>query len=621
MMRSLLIPLAVLLACHAASSSSAASTGSILVVGSANADTFLPVKRLPVEGENLTVPPGRTVEIDVPGGKGCNQAIAAAKLLRQEGAGSVAFLGQFGNDAAATILRSALTDAGVDVAACGTCHDAPSGRGYVFLQEHSGKVSAVVLGGSNVEGWKGWDNEQESSSEASAITDQYLDTLLDGKSCVLLQREVPEYVNYRIAKRAREVGVVVMQDVGGEDRPMDEAMMSLCDYIIPNASELNRLCQSLGEGGVVEGDDGQDANINKVVERAKLLQEHGASNVLVTLGERGSVLVTKDEDKSEVIIQESCRLPSHLSVVDETGAGDCFRAAFAVAFAAERRSTREAMQIASAAGALAVTRKGAVPSIPERADVDALRHSSFGSPPLSIPRGGDEQSSEQGHGDDECPHLFGSRLNSMKDRSDLHDGELSDVRHWVQRQGKIRGLGCIDYNFPQHFHTWTNAEAKAALDEVGLVAGAVCLRYPSKFARGAMNHPDANLRREAIELTKEAAQTARDLECNEVVVWSAYDGYDYPFQVNYHDKWKQLVDAFQEICDAYPDIKFSLEFKPSDENTRGYLPMCLRLVLYMYVIFLSSLLSLFLTYLCLITQFNANQVSSLCRRLALLFSW
>jgi len=584
-MRSLSLLFAILLLARHASSSISGGAGGILVVGSANADTFLPVKRLPVEGENLTVPPGRTVEIDVPGGKGCNQAVAAAKLLRHvdiEGAqGSVAFLGQFGNDAAATILRSALTDANVDVSACGTCRDAPSGRGYVFLQEHSGKVSAVVLGGSNIEGWKGWEHDQE-SSESSAITDQYLDTLLDGKSCILLQREVPEYVNYRIAKRAKEVGVMVMQDVGGEDRPMDEAMMSLCDYIIPNASELNRLCKSLGEGGDTEGDEDQEENINKVIERAKLLQEHGANNVLVTLGERGSVLVTKDADSPEAIIQESCRLPSHLSVVDETGAGDCFRAAFAVACAVERRSIREAMQVASAAGCLAVTRKGAVPSIPDRADVDALCRSSFGSPTLSVPRGGDDRSSGQDYSDDECPHMFGSRLNSMKDRPELYDdGELSDVRHWVQRQGKIRGLGCVDFNYPQHFHSWINTEAKAALDEVGLVAGAVCLRYPSKFARGAMNHPDANLRREAIDLTKEAAQTARDLGCNEVVVWSAYDGYDYPFQVNYHDKWKQLVDAFRECCDAYPDIKFSLEFKPSDENTRGSLQMNLHLVLCM----------------------------------------
>ena len=544
---------------------SSSSTSGILVVGSANVDTFLPVKRLPVEGENLTVPPGRAVEIDVPGGKGCNQAVAAARLLCHDGvdgASPVAFLGQFGNDAAGTILKSALADANVDISACGTCHHAPSGRGYVFLQEESGKVSAVVLGGSNVEGWKGWEEQ-----DASAITDQYLDALLGGKSCVLLQREVPEYVNFRIAKRANELGVVVMQDVGGEDRPMEEAMMRLCDYIIPNASELNRLCKSLDKDRIGKATtEHQEKNIKDIIERAKLLQKYGARNVLVTLGARGSVLVP--EDGGEAIVQDSCRLPSHLSVVDETGAGDCFRAAFAVARASEKRTISESMEIASAAGALAVTRKGAVPSIPDRTDVDALCRKSFGSPPISVPRGGDESRTCQYN--DICPHIFGSRLNSMKDRPDLHEGELGDVRHWVQRQGEIRGLGCVDFNYPQHFHSWTNADAKAALDEVGLVAGAVCLRYPPKFARGAMNHPEARLRREAIDLTKEAAQAARDLGCNEVVVWSAYDGYDYPFQVDYHEKWTQLVDAFRECCDAYPDIKFSLEFKPTDENTRFF---------------------------------------------------
>ena len=483
------------------------------------------------------------------------------------GGAPVTFLGQFGNDAAASILKSALTDANVDVSACGTCHHAPSGRGYVFLQEDSGKVSAVVLGGSNVEGWKGWEEQESPSVDGVSITDQYLDSLLSGKSCVLLQREVPEYVNLRIAKRAKELGVMVMQDVGGEDRPMNEAMMRLCDYIIPNASELNRLCKSLDKDFVVKDTtEHQQKNINDIIEGAKLLQKHGARNVLVTLGARGSVLVP--EDGGEAVVQDSYRLPSHLSVVDETGAGDCFRAAFAVARASEKRSISESMEIASAAGALAVTRKGAVPSIPDRIDVDALCRKSFGSAPISVPRGGDESPISQYN--DICPHMFGSRLNSMKDRPDLHQGELSDVRHWVQRQGKIRGLGCVDFNYPQHFHTWTNADAKAALDEVGLVAGAVCLRYPPKFARGAMNHPEARLRREAIDLTREAAQAARDLGCNEVVVWSAYDGYDYPFQVDYHEKWKQLVNAFRECCDAYPDIKFSLEFKPTDENTRFF---------------------------------------------------
>jgi xylose isomerase len=55
-----------------------------------------------------------------------------------------------------------------------------------------------------------------------------------------------------------------------------------------------------------------------------------------------------------------------------------------------------------------------------------------------------------------------------------------------------------------------------------------------------------------------------------VVVWSAYDGYDYPFQTNYREKWDQIVRAFRECCDAYPDIRWSLEFKPTDENTRFF---------------------------------------------------
>jgi xylose isomerase len=158
----------------------------------------------------------------------------------------------------------------------------------------------------------------------------------------------------------------------------------------------------------------------------------------------------------------------------------------------------------------------------------------------------------------------------MKDRSELWDGPLKDANDYVKRQATIQGLTCVDFNFPQHFHTWTSQEAKQALTDAGLVAGAVCLRYPAKFARGAMNHPDADLRREAIDLTKGAAEVAMDLGCKEVVVWSAYDGYDYPFQVDYTEKWNQLVEAFRECCDAFPDIKFSIEYKPTDENTRFF---------------------------------------------------
>ncbi len=518
----------------------------ILVVGSANADTFLPVARLPKEGENLTLLPGRQPVVDLPGGKGCTQAVAVGKLTDK----SCFFVGQFGDDAAGMMLRQALEAVEVDCSYCGTHRNLSSGRGYVFLTQ-SGSVSAVVSGGSNNDGWKKWKHAWENEHANDKISDEELDQLLDNVECILLQREVPEYVNLLIASRAKKrKGVLVMQDVGGEDRLITTEMLRLCDYIIPNENEMRRLVEGMGMTlPSQEVDEDQ-----RIIAQAKFLQSQGAKNVLVTRGSKGSTLLTAD---GTVIHQHALRLPKN-QVVDETGAGDCYRAAFAVALL-EGHSLEKCMLFASAAGSCSVEVNGAVPSAPWRTDVEARL---LDDTVLSIPRGG--------YKDDDIPFLIGSRLNSMKDRPELWNGELQTPRDFVQRQATIRGLTCIDFNYPQHFHSWSDKEAKKALDDAGLVAGAVCLRYPSKFARGAMNHPDPVLRREAIELTKGAAQTASELGCNEVVVWSAYDGYDYPFQVDYDEKWKQLVEAFREICDAYPHIKFSLEYKPTDENTRFF---------------------------------------------------
>lgn len=528
------------------------TTSSILVVGSINADTFLPVSRLPTEGENLGLRPGCTPTVDVPGGKGCTQAVAAAKLY----SGKVVFCGQFGNDVAADGLREALEDNHVDVSFCGQHHDLPSGRGYVFITE-SGSVSAVISGGSNTGGWKLWKKMLEKGAPL-----EELDEMLESAKCIMLQREVPEYVNLLIASEAKKRnGILVFQDVGGEDRPMSREMMELCDYLIPNESELKRLVHSLGEPG--GGDDDKVEQDDEIIRYAKILQSYGARNVLVTCGSRGSTLVT---ESGHVLHQPASMLASS-SVIDETGAGDCYRAAFAVALL-EGRTLQECMAFASAAGALSVTREEAVRSTPSRKKVEAhVRHAKANPDKvLNIPRGGKEEDDD----DDKFPFMFGSRLNSMKDRPELWPTSLQTPQDYVKRQATIRGLTCVDFNYPQHFLTWTSKEAKEALDEAGLKAGAVCLRYPSKFARGAMNHPDETMRREAIELTKEAAVVAKELGCDEVVVWSAYDGYDYPFQVDYNEKWAQLVEAFQECCDAFPDIKFSLEYKPTDENTRFF---------------------------------------------------
>jgi sugar/nucleoside kinase (ribokinase family)/sugar phosphate isomerase/epimerase len=582
----------------------------IVVVGSANADTFLSVLRLPIEGENLT-----TIcepSADVPGGKGCTQAVAAAKLLLSSTslqniaanfmANSVTFIGQFGNDNAATAIRSVLQDANVNIEHSGQHSAFGSGRGYVFTAQNSGAVSAVVSGGANTMGWNKyemlWDHYvasnrdpkvlQLSDIKFESIFSKHTETSSPSADIVvMLQREIPEKVNLLVATYChyflKQSGMVsIVLDGGGEDRPISSEMLELCDYIMPNESELRRLVKSLISSSSSLYDEILTApgSLSKkdVVTLATVLLQYGARNVLVTRGKYGSTLVSTTSTPIEQVDMKSItelHQPACVieSVVDETGAGDCYRAAFVVACLLlqpqERADTKvpnmdylqQCMEFASAAGALAVTRQGAVPATPSLDEVIAQ---------LNWKQETVEPQIDSLRGD--FPYGIGSRLNSMKDRSELWASSLKTPKDYVKRQASIQGLTCVDFNYPQHFHNfWTTADAKAALDDANLVAGAVCLRYEAvKFARGAMNHPDAERRREAIQLTKDAAQTALDLGCNEVVVWSAFDGYDYPFQVDYDTKWEELVNAFQECCDAYPNVKFSLEYKPTDENTRFF---------------------------------------------------
>jgi sugar/nucleoside kinase (ribokinase family) len=568
------------------------SSSSILVAGSLNADTFLPISRFPSSGENLTLLPNVHPLVDVPGGKGCNQAIACAKL--STATNSVAFLGQFGNDAASEILKAALTSNNVDIKLCGKSKVHPSGRGYVMIVPKTGEVSAVISPGSNFYGWSAWgvtttkqeksrdeDDDDDSLQQPSMLTDEQIEGMVSSFSLLQVQCEVPNLVNLRLAQAAKKLDIPVLLDVGGEDRRMDRELLQCCDYLIPNETELERLASHYDDEQLeddipiqkaidqIQPLIGKSLDVSTLLKNTRRLQKNGANNVLVTLGAHGSILVTKH---SSILYQPSCPLPSGSSVVDETGAGDCYRAGFAVALLQQRQcgvSTDDdeilvhCMKFASAAGALAVTKNGAVPSIPSLKEVETLLSTASvkGESANCIPRGG-------GNVDDDFPIMFGSRINSMKDRLDLVSGDslpMNSPRDWLRRQATIHGLGCVDFNYPQHFHDWEPEEAKKALDEANLVAGAVCLRYPSKFARGAMNHPDAQLRREAVEITKQAAKVAKILGCNEVVVWSAFDGFDYPFQVDYKEKWNQIVEAFQECCDAYPDIRWSLEFKPTDE--------------------------------------------------------
>ena len=152
------------------------SNSNILIAGSANLDTFLPLKRLPTAGENLTLLPNTKPTIDVPGGKGCNQAIACSKLSLASSSSSkkkgtknkqdshhyfLSRLGDIKTDKSTSKLLSVLQNNNVNIDHCQQCTNMDCGRGYVFLEKESGKVSAVVSGGSNLYGWDDWQQQQE----------------------------------------------------------------------------------------------------------------------------------------------------------------------------------------------------------------------------------------------------------------------------------------------------------------------------------------------------------------------------------------------------------------------------------------------------------------------------
>lgn len=387
------------------------------------------------------------------------------------------------------------------------------------------------------------------------------------------------------ASPSTQTASALPQDVGGEDRPISDTLLRLIDFLSPNESELARLT---GLSTKMDAD---------VVAAARSLTARGCRSVLVTLGPRGATLVPAS---GQILRQEALPTPGGV-VVDATAAGDAFRAAFAVAFS-EGKPLQECLRFASAAGAVAVSRMGAVPSLPSRAEVEAVLSgaplapaavaTSCDSPPAAIPAAAAPPAAATAtatatataggrSGGDVFPLKFASRLNSMKARRDLvrsgaeggegagAGAERDDVFGWVARQGLVKGLDLVSFNFPQHLRGASAAAVLAALASAGLGAGPVCIRFPDEFSLGAFTNPDAALRTKAVALAAEGCKWAEALGSRELVVWSPFDGYDYHLQVDYGALWARSVESFRALADACgPAVRVSLEFKPTDEATR-----------------------------------------------------
>jgi ribokinase len=293
----------------------------VLVVGSANVDFTLALSRLPTAGETVT---DGTLLVNH-GGKGANQAVAARRL-----GADVRLIGCVGDDASGSAVRAALVAEGVGTAGLATRGAAATGTALILV-DREGRNQIAVAPGAN-----------------RALTVEHVRERIDDiawADIVLASCEVPLEAVRCALELARRRGIAtVLNPAPVPDVGLD--FLQLVDYLTPNAGEAARLA----------GVDGDAA-------AAEILMARGARSVVVTLGERG-VLACGDGPPYHV--------PAFgVEVVDTTAAGDAFNGALAVALT-EGRERPAALRFASAAAALACTRRGAQTSLPTRAEVERL---------------------------------------------------------------------------------------------------------------------------------------------------------------------------------------------------------------------------------------------------------
>ncbi len=312
----------------------------ILVAGSINIDLVVGVERLPRPGETLT---GTGLE-NHPGGKGANQAAAIGRL-----GWPVQMIGRTGSDVFGDELRGHIRDAGVDVSAV-MRSEGPSGLAMIAVTPE-GENSIIVALGANARL-----SEEDIEDHAS---------LIRGASYVLTQLEIPlDTVEQLAAVCARERVPLILDPAPAQFLP--PKMLRQIAWLTPNDAEAQRLA----------GIDESLKSERELRGLAEYLLGLGPKNVLLKLGERGAYLATEDGVRAMV--------PAFVvKAVDTTAAGDAFNGAFAVGLAGGS-TPLEAAQFASAAAAISVMRKGALPSMPTHAEVDAFLIERFRSEPELI---------------------------------------------------------------------------------------------------------------------------------------------------------------------------------------------------------------------------------------------
>jgi len=298
----------------------------LTVVGSINLDLVARAERLPRPGETVT---GATFS-EIPGGKGANQAVAAAKL-----GASTALIGRLGTDAFGQQLRTFLAAQGVDLALVKDSAGTHSGTAIITIANADNTI--VVIPGAN----------------ALVSAEDVVAPVLAKGDVAVSQFEIPQATIAAFFKRARAAGATTILNPAPAIA-CSPGLLELVDIMILNETELGFLA------GTPLADTDAPA---RFIEAARRLPAASGKTICVTLGKRG-VLALVGGGPSLIAGRA-------VKAVDTTGAGDCFVGALAAQLA-NGKAIRDALEYANAAASICVQRMGAAPSMPTAAEVAAL---------------------------------------------------------------------------------------------------------------------------------------------------------------------------------------------------------------------------------------------------------